>query len=148
MAEWSYLSGARPLDDLREMIGDTREDDPLLPDQTLVDLIASYPSLELAASRACAKIAADQARLVNHASAGGVMDADGTRMDKYLRLSLFWRSQSVLGKRTIRPYAGGLSYEEKVDLASDLDVPPPAFRVGMHQHWGTNALPDPWDGRT
>lgn len=133
---FTYDAGSGlPLDEVREMIGDVRIDDPFLADETIQLQMTRYPNLAWVASRCAAMIGADLARLVDSKS-GGTDNKDSQRYAAFMKLSAYWRMQALRSGSGIIPYAGGLSLDEKEERRENPDLVPPDFFRQMQQNPG------------
>lgn len=129
---WSY-NAAEPTtrDKLRGLIGDTKQAEQQLVDETLDAVLTGQPNVRLAAAEACERIAARFAREESQAVAGGSISfANQTK--KYLDLAALFRRRGR--RRDEVPTTGGLSLAEARTAAADTDLPRRLFDVGMHDN--------------
>ncbi len=117
-------------DAVRFLVGDTDADWPLVQDEEIDYILATYPNTTLAAAEVCDAIAARLSR-----------EADTGNMD--MRVSASQRAQAYAQRakelrakvaRTATIFVGGRSPADKDAAAQDTSRTQPAFKIGMHDY--------------
>lgn len=143
--QWSYSGDPRnsPKDQVRFLVGDTDESDPLLLDGEINYLLSTYQNNPFnAAIRACETIMAKFSRMVDE-TVGGVKISFSQRI-KNMNLT---RTMLVarLATEQIKPYAGGISISDMQQVAQNADRPrQPMCLHEMENHQIGPAAPAGW----
>ncbi|QGP57366.1 hypothetical protein PsalMR5_04885 (plasmid) [Piscirickettsia salmonis] len=130
---WSYditQLQASALFQVRYLIGDTDEKEPLLQDEEITFTLDQYKNTEQAAAACCENIAAQFSRQSDQ-TAGKVSDDLSQKSEQYLELAekIRSRSNSSLGVGAF--YAGGINRADDVKYRSDPTINQPRFMRGM-----------------
>ena len=145
--QWSYSGNPNESakDQIRFLVGDTDESDPLLLDGEINYLLSQYPQPQgvfNAAIRACETIMAKFSRMVDE-SVGGVKISFSQRM-KAMNLTKTMLIQRI-ATETIKPYCGGISISDMQQVAQNADRPcPPMTLHEMENHQIGPAAPQGW----
>lgn len=125
-----------PADEVRFLIGDTNQAAPLLTDEEVAFLLLDENSdPRRAAARAAETLAAKYTQQASERRVGPLMITSGNRTltkgQEFARLAtrLWARANSSSG-----PYAGGISFADKITRAGDPDRVRPAFRRAMMRY--------------
>lgn len=135
---WEYTGD--PLvsakDEVRFLVGDTIESDPLMQDEEIDYLVAEFGSPTLAAANACQALSAKFARQVTKAVGDLKIDlSDRAKAFQAQADRLFLASGgSVSNVPAVAPYAGGLSVDEKRESDMDSDLIQTSLYVAMHDN--------------
>lgn len=122
---WSYsiaLTSTR--DQVRLLVGDTMQKDPLLQDEEIAFLLTQAPNTKLAASRAAEAIAAKYARQADQAI-GDWHVTLSQRVQHYKELA-----KELAASAPITAYAGGIAQADR-SSEQDSSLSQPAFTRGM-----------------
>lgn len=149
---WTYTGdpGASTGDEIRFLIGDTDESDPLLSDQEIEYLynkwFQTYGTVFYVASIACETIAASYAREASH-SADGVSVQLGEIQAKFTKQAETLREQHASLLIGGIPDVGGVTAGEQPDT----QIAPLIFGTGMsdnisagRQDYGSRDIPQYW----
>lgn len=122
---WSYSGNPldNPRDQVRFLVGDTDQSDPLLQDGEINYLLAQYPGpagVLNATIRACEALMAKFSRMVNE-SVGQVKLDLGDRIKNLniLKTAMIQR----IATESIQPYAGAISVSDMIMVARNPDRP-------------------------
>lgn len=137
---WSYSYNPQnsAKDQVRFLVGDTDESDPLLDDREILYLLAQYNNAPInAAIRACEAIMGKFARMVNEQVGGVKIDfTERIKSMDYLKRALIQR----IATEDIQPYAGGISISDMIQVAQNTDRPCPPMTL----HEMENRQIAPW----
>ncbi|QGP52518.1 hypothetical protein PsalN5692_04027 (plasmid) [Piscirickettsia salmonis] len=130
---WSYdvtQLQASTLFQVRYLIGDTDEKDPLLQNEEITFTLDQYQSIEQVAAACCENIAAQFSRQSDQ-TAGKVSDDLSQKSEQYLKLAekIRARASSSLGVGAF--YAGGINRADDVKYRSDSTINQPRFMRGV-----------------
>jgi hypothetical protein len=126
---WSYSGdpSKSPKDEIRFIIGDTINADPILQDEEINFILSDNTSTADAAYAACLRIVARYSRLADTTS-GKEKIAYSQKVKQYQQLAnILW----VDAGNIIIPYAGGVDRADKQSLEKDDSLVQPSFRRGM-----------------
>lgn len=119
-----------PLYFVRDLIGDTLNNDQLLTDAQVEASISTWPgSMYLAAADCCRKIAAKCAREVDTLQ-GELRIAYSSKTKRYSQLAVDMMALAAMQSPPVG-FAGGISKAQKTDSEQDTDRVPPQFVIGM-----------------
>jgi len=117
---------------VRFYLGDTNTNDQQISDEELDFLIALYPIDIIAAYYAATSISQRYAGAVQSKSIDGLSITYGDRYKHYSSLAMSLLSHAALhGSSIARPYAGGISISDYIEVQNDPDRLAPAFSRGM-----------------
>lgn len=139
LSNWTYSfdPSASLKDQVRFLIGDTDQNDPLLYDKEITWVLGQYNNSPMnAAIRCCETIAAKFSRMADE-KAGPVSVTYSQKSKQYrdLRQELVSR----LAVEDMAPYAGGISKSDKATVRDDSDRVEPTFE----KHMMENHIVDP-----
>ncbi len=122
-------------DEVRFLARDTDVSQPWLQDEEIDYLLGRYPDPYLAAAVAAEQIAASLGQEATVTRVGD-LEVDRTlRKEAYLELASSLRQRAI--RRSVRPYAGGLSRADKIGRQQDADAVQPAFTRDLQDFPGT-----------
>ncbi|ODN40973.1 hypothetical protein [Piscirickettsia litoralis] len=130
---WSYDVSqlqASPLFQIRYLIGDTNEKDPLLQDEEINFTLDQYKNTDQAAAACCEGIAARFSREADQ-TAGKVSQDLSQKSHQYLKLAETIRSRASSNLGAGAFYAGGINKADDVKYRSDPTINQPRFIRGM-----------------
>lgn len=135
---WSYNPadiGTSTKDQVRFLVGDTEQTDPLVQDEEITFSLTQRNSIYGAAAIVCRTIAAKFSRLADTVDRD-LRDALSSKAKAY---GMRANEYEVIAKARSGglPYAGGISIADKVQQELNLDRVPPSFNREMD----TNYLP-------
>lgn len=139
---WSYSGNPldNPRDQVRFLVGDTDQSDPLFQDGEINYLLAQYPGpggVLNATIRATEALMAKFSRMVNETVGDVRLDlSDRIKNLNLLKTALIQR----IATETITPYAGGISISDMITVASNPDRP----CMPMTLHEMENHQISPW----
>lgn len=149
---WTYSGNpiTSTTDEIRFLIGDTDDSDPLLQDEEIQYLynqwFTNYGTVFYVASIACETIAASYAREASH-SADGVSVQLGEIQEKFTKQAETLREQHMSLLVGGIPDVGGVTANEQPDPT----IAPMIFGTGMHddlaagrQDYGSRNAPEYW----
>jgi hypothetical protein len=126
-------------DRVRLRIGDTDQTAPLLQDEEIADLLASY-SLGSATAQAALIAAASLARTVNQSisgTVGGGSSNKNSRFTNLLQIAALWETKAGGVGAVLAPvtgFAGGISQATKDTQTADTDRVVPAFTRNLFEN--------------
>jgi hypothetical protein len=126
---WTYSGDptSAPKEEVRFLVGDTVQADPLVTDEEIGYALNMQNSPIGAAVMTCRAIAAKFSRLADK-SVGDLRISLSQKNKQYLEMAdKLQRQAGILSV----PYAGGMSMAEKESQAQDTGSTQPAFRRGM-----------------
>lgn len=128
---WTYGGdpSASKTDEVRFLIGDTNPKKPILQDEEIAYLLELEGSALKAASKAAESAAAKFACLVDQA-AGKVRASLSQKFKHYTDLSKKLRNDAA--RKTVCPFAGGISESQKETAERDNDRVEPFFTRDLH----------------
>ena len=133
---WTYSLALTAVNDqIRLLIGDTIEADPLLQDEEIAFYAAQHPTTSAAAAACCEAIAARMAREADTSLSIGnekLSLSASQRSAQFRALATTIRTQASRATRFVAPRAGGLSQSQKAQATADTDRVAPAFRRDLH----------------
>lgn len=131
---WTYSGdpSSSPKDEVRFLIGDTIQADPLLQDEEINSVLAYEPNPLLAAVICANTIAAKFARLAD-VTVGKTKIAYNQKAEAYFKLADKLEAQANGNLKPI-PYAGGISREDKKAQDEDTDRVEPYFQRDMFKY--------------
>jgi hypothetical protein len=129
-------------DEVRFLIGDTSENDPLLHDEEIIYLLNQYNQYPLNASiEACERVIAKFSRLSDE-SVGSVSKSFSQKADGYSKLRDMLRNRMAINGS--RPYAGGISVLDKQANTDNISLEDPTFT----KHQFENKQLAPWTSQS
>lgn len=131
---WLYSGnpGYSPKDQVRFLIGDTDQSDPLLQDAEIEWVLSQYQFSPInAAIRCCEGIVAKFSRLANEA-VGQVRIDFKQKAEGYLKMMVVLKMR--LATEDAAPYAGGISISDKQQQVQNTDRVRPDFRKHMMEN--------------
>jgi hypothetical protein len=117
---------------MRVLLQDTSSGSAHLTDEQITWFLTLKPNLYLAASAACAAIAASE-QGISSQTVGDLSITYGSGASSYKELSRQYRLE---GLRSIKPYAGGISIADASAAAADTDWKQPVSWLGIHDNEG------------
>ena len=132
---WTYSGDPTnsTTDQIRFLIGDTKESDPLLSDGEIKWALAQRSSIYGAAAFCCRSLATRFAREVDNV-VNEMHLLYSQRMKAFRAMALDYEGQSSMRGGAL-PFAGGISISEKVQNANNPDLVEPAFQIGMDTNY-------------
>lgn len=131
---WTYSNPADSTrDELRFLIGDTIEADPLLTDEELDYLLDDRGSVTGAAVGACEQLIARFAREPDR-RIGQLSISNSQRVTQYEKLLKTLRTRTMV---SAVPYAGGISVADKQNNIDNSDRPRMPIHTGMMTNHGS-----------
>jgi hypothetical protein len=131
---WTYSGnpGYSAKDQVRFLIGDTIQSDPILQDGEVDWLLSQYNNVPInAAIRACEAIISKFSRLADE-SVGQVKISFSQRCEGYRKTQVMLRNR--LATEGAIPYAGGISISDKQAQVQNTDRVKPDFKKHMMEN--------------
>jgi hypothetical protein len=128
---WTYSGkpSSSERDQVRFLIGDTKDCDQIIQDEEIEYLLDLEGSVFRAAAMACETIAAQFSRLADE-KVGDISVSLSQKADAYLKLAKKLRNRS---SGIVFPYAGGISQTDKDTQEQDEDRVPGIFKRHMQE---------------
>lgn len=129
---WSYSISdlaASQKDQVRFLIGDTYQSDPQLQDEEIQFQLTQRSSVYGAAAECCRSLAAKFSRSVDQQS--GTSKAAYSQLSKQYTVKAAEFEARAAAAGSALPYAGGISYLDKLQQEQNTDRVKPQFNIGM-----------------
>lgn len=125
---------------MRLLIRDVTDSAPLLQDEEIAFLLTTTNgSIFAAAALACETLAARFSQQAADKQVGDLRISFTNKANDYLTLAKQYSDRAgSSGLAAVTPYAGGLTYTDKSIDEDDLDIVPPAFKIGQFETPQTN----------
>jgi len=138
---WSYSfnPATSDKDAVRYLSGDTDFDNQQVQDEEIGWLLSEEANVYLAAAQACGSISAKYARRANR-SVGDLKIEYTSITNQYSERAATLEARGAM--RAGKPYAGGISKDDKEMAEEDDDRVKPSFVLGIHDNPGADYDPD------
>lgn len=135
---YSY-PGNSPRDAVRFLVGDTSTSTGRLQDAEIDWLVTTWGNTYRAAAEACRVLASRFTSQADTKRVGSLSITRSGQQARWLDLAKAYEAKARQGLTFgIEPYSGGISKSDKELTEADADWDRPWFKIGMHDHPGTD----------
>lgn len=131
---WTYSNTPNTVqrDAVRWLTGDTDTADQQITDEEVTYAIAQAPNTYMAAALVAEALAAKYSRKADR-TVGDISLRSSQQADAYRELATRLRNQASTAA-AVKPYAGGISQDDKEAVEDDEDRALPSFTRALHGH--------------